>query len=67
MFSRQLAALLALVLTFLGSLPASAQERDRRLEWSERKEFAAVITRCLTWLTGTPEENAHVSVGRLAK
>ncbi len=61
-----LAALLALVLVLLAPLPVSAQERNRRLEWSERKELAAVVTRCLTCLTGTPEENAHVSVGRLA-
>lgn len=44
----------------------SAQERDRRLEWSDKKEYQAVVTRCLTWLTGTGEENDYVSVGRLA-
>jgi arylsulfatase A len=37
-----------------------------RLSVTPRKEEAAVLTRCLTWLTGTGEENDYVSVGRLA-
>ena len=58
-----IATLLALSLL---SPVLSAQKRDSRLEWSEKKEYHAVVTRCLTWLTGTGEENDYVSVGRLA-
>jgi arylsulfatase A len=66
--------LLLLVLALLPAAPALAaatvpqagREDGRRLEWTDRKEEHAVVTRCLTWLTGSSEENAHVSVGRLA-
>ena len=55
-----------LLTLFLLAPELSAQERNRRLEWSDKKEYQAVVTRCLTWLTGTGEENDYVSVGRLA-
>ncbi|MEM7517961.1 MAG: hypothetical protein AAF368_13685, partial [Planctomycetota bacterium] len=58
---------LRLLLVLLSLAPAVfGQERSARLEESERKEYYAVVTRCLTWLTGGSEENDYVSVGRLA-
>lgn len=70
--------LLPLALALFSGAPAHAaaiasqagrdggRDGGRRLEWTDRKEEHAVVTRCLTWLTGSSEDNAHVSVGRLA-
>ena len=65
MNTQRLILFLATALTVMSPL-ASAQRSERRLEWSEKKERQAVVTRCLTWLTGGSEENDYVSVGRLA-
>ena len=41
--------------------------RDTRLdEVDAKKQLQAVASRTLTWLTGSSEQNAYVSVGRLA-
>ena len=54
----------------LPSPPALAQDgplRDLgRFRIDERLELHAVASRTLTWLTGTPEQNDYISVGRFA-
>ena len=49
-----------------GGRRGGGDSQGGRLSVTPRKEEAAVLTRCLTWLTGTGEENDYVSVGRLA-
>ena len=53
-----------------GQTPAGSNDgslRDTRLdEVDAKKQLQAVASRTLTWLTGSSEQNAYVSVGRLA-
>ena len=47
--------------------PSDGSLRDTRLdEVDAKKQLQAVASRTLTWLTGSSEQNAYVSVGRLA-
>ena len=58
--------LIALVAPGLGAQDLERGSGRGRLAVTPRKERNAVLTRCLTWLTGTEDENDYVSVGRLA-
>ncbi|MDA1223215.1 MAG: hypothetical protein O3B85_14430 [Planctomycetota bacterium] len=68
-FERSL-LLAGLLCAALPSPPALAQDgplRDLgRFQIDERLELHAVASRTLTWLTGTPEQNDYISVGRFA-
>ncbi len=63
---------LALLLSsqIYGQTPPGSNDgslRDTRLdEVDAKKQLQAVASRTLTWLTGSSEQNAYVSVGRLA-
>ncbi|MDA0935224.1 MAG: hypothetical protein O3C51_17410 [Planctomycetota bacterium] len=68
-FERSL-LLAGLLCAALPSPPALAQDgplRDLgRFRIDARLELHAVASRTLTWLTGTPEQNDYISVGRFA-